>query len=130
MANTMLKEKGFPRPLWAEAVSTAVYLMNWCPTKTVQNRTPVEAWSGLKPSAKHLKVFGCVCYVHIPKEKRSKLDDKTHKGIFMGYSPQSKGYRVYSIEEKKLIISRDVEFDENAAWNFEEEKVDKEMFQF
>ena len=63
--------------------------------------------------------------MHIPKEKISKLDDKTQKGIFMGYSSQSKGYRIYSIEDKKLIISRDIEFDENAAWNFEEEKVEK-----
>ncbi|TXG63370.1 hypothetical protein EZV62_010364 [Acer yangbiense] len=86
MARAMLKEKGLPNTFWAEAVYTAVYLLNKCPTKAVQNKTPVEAWSGRKPFAKHLRVFGSICYVHIPKEKRSKLDDKTEKGIFVGYS--------------------------------------------
>ncbi|GKD29574.1 retrovirus-related pol polyprotein from transposon TNT 1-94 [Tanacetum coccineum] len=59
MARSMLKEKRLPDNLWAEAVSTAVYLLNLSPTKAVLNRTPFEAWRGVKPSA-HLKVFGCV----------------------------------------------------------------------
>lgn len=63
--------------------------------------------------------------MHIPKEKRHKLEEKTEKGIFLGYSSQSKGYRVYSLKTKKLIISRDVEFDEHAAWNLEDDKVEK-----
>ncbi|KAL0364520.1 UNVERIFIED_CONTAM: hypothetical protein Sangu_0549600 [Sesamum angustifolium] len=88
-----------------------------CPTKAVQNMTPIEAWSGKKPSAKHLRVFGSICYVHIPTEKRHKLEEKTEKGIFLGYSTQSKGYRIYNLKTKKLIISRDVEFDEDAMWN-------------
>ena len=124
-ARSMLMEKGLPKTFWAEAVSTAVYLLNRCPTKAVQDKTPVEAWSGRKPSAKHLRVFGCICYTHIPKEKRGKLDEKTEKGIFLGYSTQSKGYRVYNIRTKKLIISRDVEFDEDASYNWETDQVEK-----
>ena len=124
-ARAMLLEKGLPKRFWAEAVSTAVYLLNRCPTKAVQNKTPIEAWSGRKPSAKHLKVFGCICYSHIPKEKRGKLDEKTEKGIFLGYSTQSKGYRVYSLETNKLIISRDVKFDEDAAYNWETQEVER-----
>lgn len=65
-ARAMLMEKGLPNTFWAEAVSTAVYLLNRCPTKAVHDKTPVEAWSGRKPSAKHLRVFGCICYTHIP----------------------------------------------------------------
>ncbi|KAL0334838.1 UNVERIFIED_CONTAM: Retrovirus-related Pol polyprotein from transposon TNT 1-94 [Sesamum radiatum] len=109
-----------------EAVYTAVYLLNRCPTKAVQNMTPIEAWSGKKPSAKHLRVFGSICYVHIPTEKRHKLEEKTEKGIFLGYSTQSKGYRIYNLKTKKLIISRDVEFDEDAMWNWDEEKVERQ----
>ncbi|KAL5569040.1 hypothetical protein UlMin_025615 [Ulmus minor] len=107
-ARAMLMEKGLPKTFWAEAVYTIVYLLNRCPTNAVKDMTAVEAWSGRKPSAKHLKVFGCICYAHIPQEKRSKLDEKTKKGIFLGYSTKSKGYRVYSLRTKKLIISRDV----------------------
>ena len=66
MARTMLKEKGLPKTFWAEAVYTVVYLLNRLPTKAVQNKTPIEAWSGQKPSAKHLRVFDSICYAHIP----------------------------------------------------------------
>lgn len=124
MARSMLGDKGIPKTFWAEAVHTAVYLLNRCPTVAVQDKTPIEVWSGKKPSAKHLKVFGSICYIHIPQQKRSKLDDKSEKGIFFGYSTQSKGYRIYNIKTKKLIISRDVEFDEAASWNWDEEKVE------
>ncbi|KAK4387768.1 Retrovirus-related Pol polyprotein from transposon RE2 [Sesamum angolense] len=126
MARSMLQEKHLPKVFWAEAVYTAVYLLNRCPTKAVQNMTPIEAWSGKKPSAKHLRVFGSICYVHIPIEKRHKLEEKTEKGIFLGYSTQSKGYRIYNLKTKKLIISRDVEFDEDAMWNWDEEKVERQ----
>ncbi|KAL0430353.1 UNVERIFIED_CONTAM: Retrovirus-related Pol polyprotein from transposon TNT 1-94 [Sesamum radiatum] len=80
MARSMLQEKHLPKAFWAEAVYTAVYLLlNRCPTKAVQNMTPIEAWSGRKPSAKHLRVFGSICYVHIPTEKRHKLEEKQKK---------------------------------------------------
>ena len=58
--------------------------------------------------------------------KRHKLEEKTEKGIFFGYSTQSKGYRIYSLKTEKLIISRDVEFDESATWNWNEEKIEKQ----
>ena len=54
MASAMLKEKGLPYTFWAEAAYTAVYLLYRCLTKTIQKKTPVEAWSGRKPSTKHL----------------------------------------------------------------------------
>nr|KYP47196.1 Copia protein [Cajanus cajan] len=77
MARSMLKEKGLPNTFWAEAVYTVVYLLNRCPTKAVRDKTPIEAWSGKKPSAKHLRVFGSICYIHVPDEKMHKLKDKT-----------------------------------------------------
>ena len=77
MARSMLKEKGLPNTFWAEAVYTAVYILNRCPTKSVKDKTPIEAWNGKKPSAKHLRVFGSICYIHIPDVKRHKLEDKT-----------------------------------------------------
>ena len=58
-------------------------------------------------------------------EKRHKLEDKTVRGNFLGYNTKSKGYRVYNLQTKKLTISRDVEVDENVAWNWEEEKIKK-----
>ena len=64
------------RSIWAESVSTAVYLKNRCPTKAVTGKTPYEAWFGQKPRVDHLRVFGCDAYVHVPKDERGKLDSK------------------------------------------------------
>lgn len=69
----------------------------------------------MKPLVKHLKVFGCICYVHVPAARRHKLEEKAEKDIFMGYGTKSKGYRVYNLDYKKPIISHDVQFDENAT---------------
>ena len=97
MARCMLFEKKIPKLLWVEAVSTSVYLLNRLPTKSVQRKTPIEAWSGEKPSVKHLKVFGSLCYLHVPSIKRGKLDERAEKGVFIGYAIESKGYRIYSL---------------------------------
>ena len=56
-------------------------------------------------------------YIHIPKEKRTKLDPSGKKGIFVGYSDSSKAYRIYFPGYKKIDISRDVTFDEDIAYN-------------
>ena len=82
----MLFEKKIPKLLWVEAVSTSVYLLNRLPTKFVQSKTPIEAWSGVKPFVKHLKVFGSLCYLHVPSIKRGKLDERAEKGVFVGYA--------------------------------------------
>ena len=58
MARTMMNEKGLPKYFLAEAVHTAVHILNRCPTKALKDKTPVEAWSGIKPSVSHFKIFG------------------------------------------------------------------------
>jgi hypothetical protein len=60
--------------------------LNRCPTRVVLDLTPKEALSGNKPSVAHMRIFGCIAYAHVPKEKRKKLDDKSIKCIFIGYS--------------------------------------------
>ena len=60
-------------------------------------------------------MFACVAYAHVPKEKRKILDDKGVKFIFTGYSSESKAYRLYDPLNKKMILSRDVEFLENQS---------------
>ena len=56
------------------------------------NKTPEEMFTGEKPEVNHLKIFGCLVYIHIPEEKRSKLDPSRKKEFFVGYSEQSKAY--------------------------------------
>lgn len=122
MARSMIKGKHLPRTFWAEAVECAVYLLNQCPTKSVRHKTPEEAWSGHKPRVGHLKIFGCIAYAHVPEQQRKKLDDRGEKCIFIGYDKRSKAYRLYNPLTKKLIISRDVEFDEADYWRWSEEE--------
>eukprot|EP01018_Ginkgo_biloba_P039467 Gb_17388 [translate_table: standard] len=65
-----------------------------------------------KPFVSNLRVFGCTAFVHVPDEKRQKLDDKSHKCILVGYSESSKAYRLWDPSQRKIVISRDVLFDE------------------
>ena len=60
MARTMLKEKNISTALWAEAVATAVYILNRSPTVAVREITPYEALKGSKLTVKHFRVFGCL----------------------------------------------------------------------
>ena len=65
----------------------------------------------------HLKVVGCVAYAHVPYELRKKLDNKGHKYIFVGYSEDTKAYKLYDPVTTKVIISRDVQFFQNESWD-------------
>jgi hypothetical protein len=80
-ARSMLNGYGLAQELWAEVVETTIYLLNMSPSSVLFNITPHELWSGKKPSMVDLKVFGCDAFVHIPKEKRSKMDKNTFKCI-------------------------------------------------
>ena len=72
---------------------------------------------GENPEVGHLKIFSCPIYLHVPKEKRSKLGLSGKKGIFVGYSDQSKAYKIYILGFCQIEVIRDVTFDEDAAFN-------------
>ena len=76
MAHNMMEAKHFPNEYWGEAVAIVVYIMNRCPTKSVKNKVPQEAWTGMNHSVSHLNFFCCVAYAHVPDELRRKLDKK------------------------------------------------------
>ena len=112
IARALMFEKNMPHCYWAEAVYTTVYIMNRTPTAVVHGMTPEEKFTSRKPNFSHLKVFGCIAYVHIPDELRSKLDPKAEKCKFVGYSLEQKGYRCYNPIMHELRVSKDVVFDE------------------
>ncbi|KRY14711.1 Retrovirus-related Pol polyprotein from transposon TNT 1-94 [Trichinella patagoniensis] len=109
-ARTMLIDANLSPDLWAEAVGTANYLRNRCPTKALRKMTPEEAWSGRKPNFAHLKVFGCLAMVHVTSGQRKKWDPKSEERIFVGYCETSKGYRTVDCKTKKMYVTRDVKF--------------------
>ena len=72
-----------------------------------------EAWSGIKPLVEYFRVFGCISHVHVPDSKRTKLDDKSQICVLLGVSEESKAYRLYNHISQRIIISRDVVFEED-----------------
>ena len=73
-ARAMLHDQDLPMHLWAEASRTTMYVQNCTPQRVLENKTPEEVFCGKKLEVSHLKIFGCPMYIHIPKEKRTKLD--------------------------------------------------------
>ena len=90
------------------------YVLNRLPTLAVKEMTLEEAWSGEKPSVEHFRVFGYVGHVHIPDAMRTKLEDKSLSCVLLGVNDESKGYRLYDPITKKIIMSRDVMFEEKS----------------
>ncbi|KAK3894704.1 hypothetical protein Pcinc_001550 [Petrolisthes cinctipes] len=117
----MLIDSGLPHRFWAEALSTACYLNNRSPARALKGKTPCQALMGKKPTVHHLRVFGCVCYAHVPKDEWRQLDPKSVKCIFLGYGSEVKGYRLFDLDKKRILNSRDVIFDES-HYEFKKEK--------
>lgn len=113
MARCLFLQSELPASFWAEAVSTANYIRNRCPTKSLDGRTPYEVWNGSVPNVKYFKEFGSKIIVLGRKPGKSKLEDRGKKGIFLGYDDNSKGYRVWILEQKMTVITRDVVFLKN-----------------
>ncbi|CAI5740017.1 unnamed protein product [Peronospora destructor] len=80
---------------------------------TGNDKSPHEAWTQKKPLLKNLKVFGCHAYVHIPREKRSKLDARSVLCRFLGYSDHEKAYRFEELSSSRVAVSRDTRFMED-----------------
>ena len=127
MVRCMLTEKLVPKIFWPEAVNWAIHLLNRCPTFAVKDKTPEEAWSGFKPSVEYFKVFSCIGHVHIPDKHRQKLDDKSHRCVFLGLSQESKAYRMYDPVSTRIIMSRDVVFEEDKQWNWGTEETGNQI---
>uniref|UniRef100_A0A2N9JA23 Retrovirus-related Pol polyprotein from transposon TNT 1-94 n=1 Tax=Fagus sylvatica TaxID=28930 RepID=A0A2N9JA23_FAGSY len=113
MVRSMLSSSNLPKSLWAEALKTAVYILNRVPTKAVP-KTPFELWKGWKPSLRHMRVWGCPSEVRIYNPQEKKLDPRTISGYFIGYAERSKGYRFYCPSHSTRIVeSRNAKFLEN-----------------
>ena len=112
---TMIHDEDLPMHLWVEVERTTVYVQNKLSHSALGFKTPEEMFTDKKPEVSHLKIFGCPMFVHIPKEKRTKLDLSGKKGIFVGYCEVSKAFRIYIPGYHHMEISRDVTFDEDTA---------------
>ena len=116
VARTLMFHMNMPKRHWGDAVTTACYLINKLLTKVLVGKSPQEVLTNSKPSIHHLKIFGCVCYVHVPGELRNKLEPKGLKCVFVGYSPSQKGYKCFHPPSNRVYVSRDVIFTEDIAF--------------
>ncbi|GFW57313.1 retrovirus-related Pol polyprotein from transposon TNT 1-94 [Trichonephila clavipes] len=99
---TLFKSSEVPHKFWGEALLCFTYAWNRICHKD-SNKTPFEKYSGRKPSVLHLKPFGCLAYAGVPKQIRKKFDMRAKMGIMMGYAQRTKGYRIWLIDENKLV---------------------------
>ena len=127
-ARCMRLHAGLPLQFLADAVDTTVYLINRGPSSSLDGGIPEEAWTGTKVNYSILNTFGCEAFVHINKENRTKLEEKSKKCTFIGYGVNDFGYRYYDYEEHKIIRSRDVIFNEKVLYkdHMQEKKQEKE----
>ncbi|KAE8674058.1 hypothetical protein F3Y22_tig00111769pilonHSYRG00329 [Hibiscus syriacus] len=105
---------GLPKHFWAEAVNMACYFINRSPRASLAGKVAEEVWTGHDVSFDNLRIFGCPAYVHVPADERSKLDAKSKECIFLGYKKGVKGFKFWDPVAKKVVISRDVVFDEQS----------------
>ena len=119
LIRSVLKEKSLSLELWGEAINTCAYVLNRSSTKSSQEKTPYEMWSGKKPKLSHLRIFGLIVHVKTPGAL-GKLEDRSKEMVFVGYKRGTKGYRCFNPTTHKVHLSQDVIFEEGRKWNFME----------
>ncbi|GJU40820.1 retrovirus-related pol polyprotein from transposon TNT 1-94 [Tanacetum coccineum] len=111
-ARTMLSASKLPLFFWAEAIATACYTQNRSIIIPTHEKTAYHIINDRKPSIKHLHIFGCTCYLTRDGENLDKMKEKGDPCILVGYSTQSKGYRVYNKRTRLIVESIHLRFDE------------------
>jgi transposase InsO family protein len=110
---SIIAETGLPKALWAEIARTVAHLKNRSPTRSLKAKTPYEALYGKKPDLSHIVAVGTKAMPHIPKGKTKKIDSRAGEGIMVGYGGSNQ-YRIWDPADNKIIVSRDVDFIDEA----------------
>nr|GEZ84292.1 retrovirus-related Pol polyprotein from transposon TNT 1-94 [Tanacetum cinerariifolium] len=114
-AYTMLIYAQAPLFLWAEAVATACFTQNRSIIRLRHRKTPYELLHNKLPDLSFLHVFGPLCYPTNDSENLGKLQPKADIGIFIGYAPTKKAFRIYNRRTKRIVETIHVDFDELTA---------------
>lgn len=110
MARCIMLQGNLPQSLWAEAVNAATYIRNRCTTKTLDGKTPFEAWSKRKPYVDFFRIIGSKVIVLNKAQRRGKFQPKGGEYVLVGYSEESKAYRLWNPGTRTVIKARDVRF--------------------
>lgn len=112
MARCMLLSSGLSASFWAEAIATACYLRNRCPTSSLNGGIPYEKWFEKPLNVSYLRTFGTKVHVLYKEPGKDKFASRAIVGYFVGYPSEATGYKIWIPEWKKFIVSRDVRFQE------------------
>jgi hypothetical protein len=107
-ARAMLLARDLPKNLWAEAVDYATWLKNRLPSRAIPDHKPYKLLHGRRPSLALAHEFGCPVYFHVTEG--GKLEARAEEAVFVGVDGQSKGYRVYWPEKRRISVERNVSF--------------------
>ena len=122
MARVMLLAKDTPSHFWAEAINTACHIHNRVTLRSGTSVTLYEIWRGRKPNVKYFHVFGSTCYILVDREPRRKLDPKSDEGIFLGYSRNSRAFRVFNKWTRTMMESINVVVDDENSEQLNDEE--------
>ena len=112
MARSIMKHMHVPNYLWGEAIRHSTYLLNRIATRAPKDKTPYEVFRAKRPNINHLWIFGCIAYAKVEKPHLKKLDDRSRMLVHLGTEPRSKAYRLLDPQAMKIIVRRDVVYDE------------------
>ncbi|CAL1376492.1 unnamed protein product [Linum trigynum] len=128
LTRALLFRSGVPARFWVEAANTVVHLINRQITPVLDNSSPYQKLYSKLPDYGALRVFGCLCFVLLPRKERHKLDPKTARCVFLGYSDRHKGYLCYDPEGQRLRIGYHVIFMENVMYYSTKKESSREEF--
>jgi hypothetical protein len=112
MACVMIHSRNLAQHFWGEAVNTTCHIINRVYLRPETNKTPYEIWRAKKPTVKYFKTFGSKCYILHDRENLQKFDSKSDEGIFLGYSTNSRAYRVFNKRTETVMESINVVVDD------------------
>ena len=112
--HAMLLESNLPTLFWCEAIRYACIIFNSLPTQTAYGiMSPIEAKYGVVPDVRRFRTFGCVCYIHVPKERRAKgFIEKAYRAYFLGFDVKQKAYKAWIIDLNEAVTTAHLAFDE------------------
>lgn len=113
IVRALIFQSHLPKNFWGEPFLFATYIINRLPTTSVNWRTSFELHFGYPPSYTSLRYFGCLCYAINIIPHKDKFDHRAIKCVFLGFNVGQKAYKLYDIQSKKIIVSREVTFYEN-----------------
>lgn len=130
LVRSMLTSAKLPS-FWAEATSAVTYVRNRMIHANLEDGVPEGIWNGRIPSVKHLKAYRCLAYAHLPHQGRRKLDPRVRTCVLVGYSSQTKGYRLWDVKRKEIIQTKHVRFVETKlGYEEAEETTSQTLFGF